>query len=73
MRKLGLIGGMSWLSTRTYYEEINRLVQRRLGPHASAPMAIESLDFRQLNNLRSTDDWERAASRGEGESCRFEV
>ncbi|MBT8389731.1 MAG: amino acid racemase [Altererythrobacter sp.] len=62
MRKLGLIGGMSWLSTRTYYEEINRLVQRKLGRHASAPMAIESLDFRQLNNLASDEDWARAAT-----------
>lgn len=62
MRKLGLIGGMSWLSTRTYYEEINRLVQRKLGRHASAPMAIESLDYRQLNDLTSDEDWARAAT-----------
>ena len=61
MRKLGLIGGMSWLSTRTYYEEINRLVQRKLGKHASAPMAIESLDYRALNNLQSEEDWARGA------------
>ncbi|MBO6609824.1 amino acid racemase [Altererythrobacter sp.] len=60
MRKLGLIGGMSWLSTRTYYSEINRLVQRKLGKHASAPMAIESLDYRSLNNLESDEDWARA-------------
>ena len=29
VRKLGLIGGMSWVSTRTYYEHINRIVQQR--------------------------------------------
>ena len=59
MRKLGLIGGMSWVSTRTYYEHINRIVQR-LHPHASAPLLIESLDFSQLYALKSEEDWERA-------------
>ena len=59
MRKLGLIGGMSWVSTRTYYEHINRIVQRAR-PHASAPLLIESLDFSQLYALKSEEDWERA-------------
>lgn len=61
MRKLGLIGGMSWLSTRTYYEHINRMVQTRLGAPASAPLLIESLDFRDLVRLSSAEDWARAA------------
>ena len=60
MRKLGLIGGMSWVSTRTYYEHINRIVQRAR-PHASAPLLIESLDFAQLYAVREDADWERAA------------
>ena len=59
MRKLGLIGGMSWVSTRTYYEHVNRIVQRAR-PHASAPLLIESLDFSQLYALKSEEDWERA-------------
>ena len=61
MRKLGLIGGMSWVSTRTYYEHINRIVQQKVDPHASAPLLIESLDFAQLHALRESQDWERAA------------
>lgn len=61
MRKLGLIGGMSWLSTRTYYEHINQLVQAKAGPRASAPLLIESLDFGDLVRLSSADDWQRAA------------
>ena len=61
MRKLGLIGGMSWVSTRTYYEHINRIVQQKVDPHASAPLLIESLDFMQLHALRESQDWERAA------------
>lgn len=60
MRKLGLIGGMSWVSTRTYYEHINRIVQQRTNRRASAPLLIESLDFTQLYALKSEEDWERA-------------
>lgn len=61
MRKLGLIGGMSWFSTRTYYEHINRMVQARRGKQASAPLLIESLDFSDLVRLSSSEDWARAA------------
>ena len=61
MRKIGLIGGMSWYSTRTYYEHINRLVQARVGQGSSAPMVIESLDFAELSRLSSDAEWTRAA------------
>ena len=61
MRKLGLIGGMSWVSTRTYYEEINRLVQTRTDKRHSAPLLIDSLDFSQVYRLQEDADWERAA------------
>ena len=61
MRKLGLIGGMSWLSTRTYYEHLNRLVQARQGRQASAPLLIESLDYTDLQRLQTAEEWSRAA------------
>lgn len=61
MRKIGLIGGMSWLSTRTYYERINRLVQARAGLPSSAPMLIESLDYAPLSRLSGNEEWQRAA------------
>lgn len=61
MRKLGLIGGMSWLSTRTYYEHINRLVQARRGQQVSAPLLIESLDFAPLMRLSGAAEWKSAA------------
>lgn len=61
LRKLGLIGGMSWVSTRTYYEQINRIVQRRGDGLSSAPLLIESLDFSQLAGLVDEADWDRAA------------
>lgn len=60
MRKLGLIGGMSWYSTRTYYDHINRGVQARAGGNASAPLLIESLDYSDLVRLSGAEDWKRA-------------
>ncbi len=60
MRKIGLIGGLSWYSTRTYYDQINRGIQSRAGMETSAPMLIESLDFSQLSRLSSAQDWARA-------------
>lgn len=61
MRKLGLIGGMSWVSTRTYYSHINTIVQARLDRRSSAPLLIESLDFSQVYAIHDQGDWERTA------------
>lgn len=61
MRKLGLIGGMSWASTRDYYETINRAVQRRVSPQSSAPLLIESLDFAALRGIEDDAGWDHAA------------
>lgn len=60
MRKLGIIGGMSWVSTRMYYDTINRLIQRRVAPMASAPLLIESLDFCELHGIIDQSGWSRA-------------
>jgi len=61
VRKLGIIGGMSWVSTRTYYSHINTIVQARTDLHSSAPLLIESLDFSQLYAVREQEGWDRAA------------
>jgi aspartate racemase len=61
LRKIGLIGGMSWYSTRTYYEHINRLVNARINHHSSAPLLIESLNYADLVGLSTEEDWKRAS------------
>lgn len=61
MRKIGLIGGMSWVSTESYYRRINSEVQRKLGGFTSAHMLIESVNFNDYARLQSDDDWEAAA------------
>ena len=58
MRKLGIVGGMSWSSTALYYEHINRGVAQRLGGLHSAPLAIESLDFATIAAMEFAGDWD---------------
>ncbi len=62
MRTLGLIGGMSWHSTTTYYRTINEVVAERLGGHASAPISLQSLDFAGVRQCQVDGDWDRAAA-----------
>ena len=57
MRTIGLIGGMSWYSTVEYYRVINSEVQRRRGGHASASVALQSLDFATVRRCQQTEDW----------------
>ena len=61
MRKLGIIGGMSWSSTALYYEHINRGIAQRLGGFHSAPLSIESVDFAQVAAMEFADDWDGIA------------
>ena len=58
MRKLGIVGGMSWSSTALYYDHINRGVAQRLGGLHSARLAIESLDFDAISAMEFADDWD---------------
>ncbi|MFL6730256.1 MAG: aspartate/glutamate racemase family protein [Sphingomicrobium sp.] len=61
MRKLGIIGGMSWASTALYYDHINRGIAQRLGGLHSAPLAIESLEFARIAAMETAGDWDGIA------------
>ncbi|MCO5793151.1 MAG: amino acid racemase [Blastomonas sp.] len=63
MRKIGLIGGMSWVSTETYYRLINKEVQKRAGSLCSGPMVIESLNFCDLAQVTTPEGWDHAAEK----------
>ena len=60
MKTIGLIGGMSWESTVTYYQIINRLVQERLGGFHSAKCILHSVDFHEIEACQRAGDWERS-------------
>lgn len=61
MQTIGLIGGMSWESTVTYYQIINRAVRQQLGGIHSAKLIIASIDFAPLAEMQTAGDWDQAA------------
>ena len=61
MRKIGLIGGMSWYSTEFYYRRINKQVQRRANMMCSAPMILDNLNFCDIAKATTGQDWDRVA------------
>lgn len=61
MKKIGIIGGMSWESTIEYYRIINREVNNRLGGVHSANMFIESYDFQKIEELQHNGEWKKMA------------
>ena len=60
MRKIGLIGGMSWASTELYYRHLNKGVQKRLGTACSAPILMESLNYCELSRISTPEQWAHA-------------
>ena len=61
MKTIGIIGGMSWESTRTYYELINSQVKQSLGGLHSAKIVLISIDFAELEAMQARGDWDAAA------------
>jgi amino-acid racemase len=63
MKTIGMIGGMSWESSRLYYEIVNREVQQRLGGIHSAKTLLWSFDLEEMAALQRTGRWDEAAAR----------
>ncbi|MDV6317030.1 aspartate/glutamate racemase family protein [Idiomarina sp. HP20-50] len=61
MKTVGIIGGMSWESTSTYYRRLNQLINERLGGLHSAEILLASLDFSNIEEIQSKGDWDAAA------------
>ncbi len=52
MKTIGVIGGMSWESTATYYRYLNEQIKRRMGGLHSAKAIINSVDFAEIELLQ---------------------
>ncbi|MFT9122022.1 MAG: aspartate/glutamate racemase family protein [Zymomonas mobilis subsp. pomaceae] len=61
MKRIGLIGGMSWESTVTYYQIINEAIREACGGLVSADLVMHSLDFSEVVALQKADRWKDAA------------
>jgi aspartate racemase len=59
-KMIGLLGGMSWPSTITYYGELNRQVQARLGGSHSARVLLWSGDYHTVEQLQLAGEWAAA-------------
>lgn len=59
MKTIGLIGGMSWESTASYYQLINNGVKQQLGGLHSAKLVLVSVDFAEIETLQHQGDWQK--------------
>lgn len=61
MKCIGLLGGMSWESSVSYYQALNRGVRARLGGLHSARVLLNSVDFAEIERLQHAGDWPATA------------
>jgi len=62
MKTIGLIGGMSWESTVTYYKIVNETVKKELGGLHSAKVLLYSVDFSEIEKCQADGDWDKSAA-----------
>lgn len=62
MKTIGLIGGMSWESTVSYYQAINKGVNEQLGGLHSAKLILYSVDFAEIERHQHLGQWDKAAT-----------
>ncbi len=60
MKRIGLLGGMSWESSAEYYRFVNQAVRTRLGGLHSADCLLRSVDFAAVEELQRTGRWNEA-------------
>ncbi|ENF8748649.1 aspartate/glutamate racemase family protein [Vibrio fluvialis] len=61
MKTIGMIGGMSWESTLSYYKAINEGVKAALGGLNSAQICLYSVNFEPIEKLQHEGKWDETA------------
>lgn len=61
MKTIGMLGGMSWESTLTYYRLLNEGIKQQLGGLHSARICLVSMDFDVIEKLQHQDAWAEMA------------
>lgn len=72
MKTIGLIGGISWLSTIDYYRLLNQKINEQLGGVNSAQILLSSVNFDEVKRLTLADDWNGLAGMMSREAKRLE-
>lgn len=62
MKTIGMLGGMSWQSTVSYYQLLNTGIKNELGGLHSAKIAMVSVDFDEIERMQQLGDWSAAAT-----------
>tara|TARA_Y100001956_G_scaffold73251_1_gene79294 strand:- start:2865 stop:3563 length:699 start_codon:yes stop_codon:yes gene_type:complete len=62
MKTVGVIGGMSWESTVSYYQGLNHGVKSALGGHNSAQVIINSVNFADIERMQREGAWNEMAA-----------
>lgn len=60
MKTIGMIGGMSWESTVSYYRIVNEVVKKTLGGFHSAKCLLYSVDFHEIEECQAQGEWEKS-------------
>jgi aspartate racemase len=63
MKRIGLLGGMSWESSIEYYRLVNEIARDRFGGLHSADCLLRSVDFAEIEVLQREDRWDEAGER----------
>ncbi|MEC6795499.1 aspartate/glutamate racemase family protein [Photobacterium sp. S4TG1] len=61
MKTIGMLGGMSWESTASYYKAINEGVKAELGGLNSAKICLYSVNFEEIEKLQHQGRWSDTA------------
>ena len=61
MKRIGLLGGMSWESSAEYYRFVNQATRDRLGGLHSADCLLRSVDFAEIEGCSGTASGTRQA------------
>jgi aspartate racemase len=72
VKRIGLLGGMSWESSIEYYRFVNEATRDRLGGLHSADCVLRSVDFADIEELQRAGDWDEAGRVLAGEARSLE-
>jgi aspartate racemase len=73
MKRIGLLGGMSWESSAEYYRLINQATRDRLGGLHSADCLLRSVEFTEIEELQRAGEWQQAGERLAAEAAALEA
>lgn len=72
MKTIGLIGGLTWLSTLDYYRLLNEMVNQQLGGVEAGQIIIYSVNFGEIKVLTEANRWDEIAKRISGAAKKLE-